>query len=184
MIPTGVLRVVFILLLCLPQTVACQEKSAEEQIRETLRALPEALRHDATVLGYEGGERRVLKAGTGAMICVADDPSVADARGAYFVNCFPQSLEAFENRRAQLSSHPDWMDTLETEVRSGHLPMPDMAIRYTLRGANAAGAVPLAVLQVPFATAESAGLSTVPNHFRPWMMDEGTVMAHVMLPGH
>lgn len=46
----------------------------ELQVRETLRALPEALREGATVIGYEDGERRVLKAGSDEMICLADDP--------------------------------------------------------------------------------------------------------------
>lgn len=56
-------------------------------------------------------------------------------------------------------------------------------MRYTLRGHSAEGAVPLAVLHVPFATAESMGLSTEPDHYRPWLMAESTVMAHIMLPG-
>lgn len=58
-----------------------------------------------------------------------------------------------------------------------------LAMRYTLRGHSAEGAVPLAVLHVPFATAKPMGLSTEPDHYRPWLMAESTVMAHVMLPG-
>ena len=47
------------------------------------------------------------------------------------------------------------MDILSSEVRSGRLAVPSIAMRYTLRGHSAEGAVPLAVLHVPFATAES-----------------------------
>lgn len=100
------------------------------------------------------------------------------------MNCFPRSLGAFESRRAGPASNPDLLEILRTEVESGHLEMPEMAIRYTLRGASAQGTVPLAVLQVPFATARSTGLSTEPDHSRAWLMSEGSVMAHVMLPGH
>jgi hypothetical protein len=173
-----------LLLSVLSATVIAQEGSPTQQIRETLRALPEALRAGATVIGYEDGERSILKAGAGDIICLADDPGKADARGAFFVNCYPRSLEAFEKRRAELSSEADFLEVLRAEVEGKSLKVPKFAIRYTLRGHSAEGAVPLAVIHVPFATAESTGLSTEPDHFRPWLMMEATVMAHIMLPGH
>jgi len=117
------------------------------------------------------------------MICWADDLNTSDARGAYFVNCFPQSLEAFENRRAELESNPDMLDILKSDVEQGRLKLPNIAMRYTLRGHSAESAVPLAVLRVPFATAASMGLSTEVDHYRPWLMAEPTMMAHIMLPG-
>ncbi len=156
-----------IVLIGLAAIATAQEKSPGHQVRETLRALPEALRTGATVIGYEDGERAILKTGSGDMICWADDPSMTDARGAFFVNCFPKSLEAFEKRRVELASKPDFLDVLRSEVESERLKVPKMAIRYTLRGQSAEGALPLAVIHVPFATAESTGLSTVPDHFRP-----------------
>jgi len=173
-----------VLLILVGGVGSAQEKSPELQIREALRALPEALREGATVIGFMDGESQVLTAGSGEMICWADDPTLSDARGAFFVNCFPRSLEAFEYRRAELGADPDLLETLRSEVESGRLKVPEMAIRYTLRGHAAEGALPLAVLHVPFATAQSTGLSTEPDHFRPWLMNESTVMAHVMLPGH
>jgi hypothetical protein len=160
-----------------------QEKSLEHQIIETLRALPEAMRGNATVIGFKNGERAILKAGSGDMICHADDPKTSDARGAYFVNCFPKSLEAFEKRRAELGPGPDALRVLTSDVESERLKLPKFAMRYTLRGHSAEGAVPLAVLHIPFATAESMGLSTEPDPYRPWLMAESTVMAHIMLPG-
>ncbi len=75
------------------------------------------------------------------------------------------------------------MDVLGSEVKSGRLKMPEMAIRYTLRGSTVEGALSLAAIHVPFATAESTGLSTEPDNHRPWLMMESTVMAHIMLPG-
>ena len=173
-----------ILVLSLNGVASAQGRSVEQQIRETLRALPEALRDGATVIGFEDNGSQILRAGSGEMICWADDPNLSDARGAFFVNCFPKSLEAFENRRAALASHSDLLEILRSEVEDGRLGVPEMAIRYTLRGHSAEGALPLGVLHVPFATAESTGLSTEPDHFRPWLMNASTVMAHVMLPGH
>lgn len=156
---------------------------AERQINETLRALPESLRAEATVVGYQYGRRTVLKSDSGNIIRWADDPGLVDARGAYFVHCFPEYLEAFENRRAELAGNPGAAGILTDEVRSGRLKVPDMAIRYTLRGHSAAGAVALAVLHVPFGKAEPMGLSAEPEHYRPWLMEESTVMAHIMLSG-
>jgi len=172
-----------ILVMGLTSITLAQGDKAEQQIRETLRALPEALRINATVIGYENGERTVLKKGSGSMICWADNPNTSDARGAYFVNCFPQSLEAFENRRVELGSSPDILDILNSDVEQGRLKLPNIAIRYTLRGHSAEGAIPLAVLHVPFATAASMGLSMEVDNYRPWLMAESTVMAHIMLPG-
>jgi hypothetical protein len=174
---------VCIMLMGLGGIASAQEKSSEQQIRETLRALPEALRDDATVIGYEDGERKTLRAGSNDIICRADDPNMKGEAGAFYVNCFPKSLEAFLKRIAELGSEPDWMDALSSEVKSGRLKMPEMAIRYTLRGSSAEGALPLAAIHIPFATAESTGLSTEPDNHRPWLMMESTVMAHIMLPG-
>lgn len=174
---------ILIFLVGLTSIPTAQGKSLEQQVQETLRALPEAMRNNATVIGYRDGNHIVLKDGSGSMICWADDPDTSDARGAYFVNCFPKSLKAFEDRRAELVSNPDALDILQSDVKSGRIKLPDIAMRYTLRGHSAEGAVPLAVLHVPFATAESMGLSTEPDHYRPWLMAESTVMAHIMLPG-
>ena len=173
-----------VILISLAGVGNAQENGSELQIRDALRALPEALREGATVIGFVDGESQVLRAGPGEMICWADDPGLSDDRGAFFVNCFPRSLEALENRRAELGADPDLLEILRSEVENGRLEVPEMAIRYTLRGQSAEGALPLAVLHVPFATAQSTGLSTEPDPFRPWLMSEATVMAHVMLPGH
>lgn len=171
-------------LLALPIAAGAQEEEPELQIRHPLRALPEALRGDATVIGYRNGERTILLTSVGNIICWADDPDRVDNRGAYFVNCFPKSVQAFEERRAELAAAPGWVEVLEKEVRSGRIELPAVAMRYTLRGASAEGALPLGVLMVPFANAYEMGLSTESDPFRPWLMMAGTVMAHVMLPGH
>ena len=37
------------------------------------------------------------------------------------------------------------------------------------------------VIYVPFATAESLGLSATPKRGEPWLMDAGTAGAHIMI---
>ena len=164
-----------------------QVKSPEEQIVETLRALPEALRDGATVIGYnQAGERVVLKKGTNDMICWADDPNSSGARGAFFVLCFPKSLEPYieRSRELALAGVSDVKGVLTSEIESGKLAMPKLAVRYTLRGHAAEGALPLTVVHIPYATTESTGLSSELDNFRPWLMYAGTPHAHIMVPGH
>lgn len=162
-------------------------KSPEEQIAETIRALPESLRDGATVIGYnQAGERVVLKKGTSDMICWADDPNSTDARGAFFVLCFPKSLEPYIERGRELALEgvSDVKSVLTSEIESGKIAMPKLAVRYTLRGHAAEGALPLTVIHVPYMTAESTGLSSELDNFRPWLMYAGTPHAHIMVPGH
>ena len=166
---------------------AAEQKSSEKQIAETVRALPEALRDGAAVIGYDSkGKRTLLRAGTNEMICWTDDPNLSDARGRFWVNCFPKSLEAFENRRRELSSEEEealWK-ILDGEVKAGKLKVPKFAFHYTLRAHSAEAALHLTVIHIPYATAETLdGISTEPSNIRSWLMSEGTVGAHIMLPG-
>lgn len=145
--------------------------------------MPEALRGGATVIGYDqSGDRVVLRNGTNDMICWADDPNSTDDRGAFFVVCFPKSLEPYMNRMRELG--PEGNATVASEIKSGKIAMPKFAIRYTLRGHSPEGALPLSVIHVPYATPELSGFSTEIDNFRPWLMWAGTAHAHIMVPGH
>jgi hypothetical protein len=74
------------------------------------------------------------------------------------------------------------------EVRSGKLKLPkEPALLYSLTGGSfdpatgtATGARPLFVVYIPFATAESTGLSAVAARGTPWIMLPGTPKAHIM----
>jgi hypothetical protein len=74
------------------------------------------------------------------------------------------------------------------EARSGKLKLPkEPAMLYSLTGgtfdpatSSASGARPLFVIYVPFATAESIGISAVPTRGAPWLMGAGTPKAHIM----
>ena len=182
------MRYIFtLLLLVMASQTYAQVKDAEVQIAETLRALPEALRDGATVIGYnQAGEQIELRKGTNDMICWADNPNLSDAKGEIFVVCFPKSLEPYWTRLQELTVKgvSNKYVTVANEIESGKIPMPKLAVRYTLRGHSPEGALPLTVIHVPFATAESTGFSTEIDNFRPWLMWPGTANAHIMVPGH
>ena len=75
------------------------------------------------------------------------------------------------------------------EVEEGKLPMSKQPrTLYVLTGEAYDAATGVVtdpylrwVLYWPFATAETAGLSTKPNQGGPWLMDPGTAGAHVMI---
>jgi len=69
------------------------------------------------------------------------------------------------------------------EIKSGKLEWPDVAVNYNLRGPGLDNALLNTVVFVPFATGESIGISEERDFERPWLMNAGTVFAHIMIPG-
>lgn len=174
------------LLLAGPQTV--EVKSAQQQIHESLRALPEAFRAGATVVGYDASGKRVtLKKGTNDMTCWADDPRPdVDWGNPYYVVCFPDSLKPLFLRIRELKDGKvsNGSEILTREISEGKIPMPEIAVRYTLRGERYVEALSLTVIHLPNQEAGGTGFSTEIDHFRPWLMLAGTPLAHIMVPGH
>ena len=162
-----------------------------EQIVAAVLPLPAELRASATVLGYAPDGRFVtLREGAGPMTCLASHPTAQQ----FHVACYHKSLEPFMARGRELRTHDpsitrDQVDSARfREARSGKLAMPKQpASLYSLTGGSfdpttgtASGARPLFVIYVPFATAESTGLSAVPARGTPWIMNPGTPKAHIM----
>ena len=103
-----------------------QKKTSEQQIEEALSALPEALRDDVEVRGFDdAGNPAVLREGTSHIVCHADDPNVR----AWTVTCFPKSLEAFVTRSEALTKAgedtPARIKTLKAEIESGAAQLID-----------------------------------------------------------
>jgi hypothetical protein len=163
--------------------------SAEQQIAAAVLPLPADLRAGATVMGYAPDGRFVrLREGAGAMTCLASNPKM----DRFHVACYHKSLEPFMARGRELRAQGVTGEQVDTvrfrEARSGKLKLPkEPALLYSLTGGSfdpatgaAMGARPLFVIYVPFATAESTGLSAVPARGAPWIMGAGTPKAHIM----
>ena len=164
--------------------------STEAQITAATAALPEQFRADATVLGFvAGGGTKELRRGTGAYVCLADDPS--DDR--FHVACYHRAREPMMARGRELraAGKANEVETARAaEAASGTLKLPSQpAALYSLTGTPANvdpatgavnGARPLYVVYIPFATAESTGLPTRPAQNEPWLMFPGTYRAHIM----
>lgn len=162
-----------------------------QQIAAAVLPLPKDLRDGATVLGYDaGGRLTTLRQGSGQMICLASDPKIA----RFHVACYHRSLEPFMARGRALRASGVTGDRVDTvrfrEARSGSLRMPKQpAVLYSLTGpadsfdpasGTAAKARRLFVVYIPYATAQSTGLSAVPTTDAPWVMFPGTPKAHIM----
>ena len=165
--------------------------SAEQQITVAVLPLPPDLRAGATVLGYgPDGKLVSLRKGTGDMTCLAPNRSIQ----RFHVACYHNSLEPFMARGRALRAsgvNGDGVDSARfREVKAGQLAMPKHpASLYSLTGEwstldatalTANGARRLFVIYIPFATAQSTGLSDKPARGTPWIMGAGTPKAHIM----
>ena len=168
---------------------------AEEQVGGAILAAPQEFRSEVTVLGYgPSGTFTKLKEGTGHLICLADDPNTE----GFSVACYHEDLDPYMARGRELREQgiggQENLTMREAEVEAGTLPWPKTpATLYVLSGDESVydhltGTVENAslryVIYVPYATAESTGLSTSPTPNAPWLMSAGSYRAHIMIvPG-
>ena len=162
---------------------------AAQQIAAAVLPLPADLRASATVMGYAPDGRFVtLRDGAGAMTCLASNPKME----GFHVACYHKSLEPFMARGRELRAQGVTGVRVDSvrfrEARAGTLKLPkEPALLYSLTGGSfdpatgaTTGSRPLFVVYMPYATAESTGLSTVGARGVPWIMFPGTPKAHIM----
>ena len=182
----------FFLLSLFAQDPAAAPQPPDVQIAAAVLAAPEDRRAGATVLGYdEKGAMVTLRKGTNDMVCLADDPKVA----ALSVACYHKDLEPFMARGRELTAQGGIDEKGRNnarweEIKAGKLAMPrEPRTLYVLTGASYDTATSKViepylrfVIYMPFATAETTGLSTKPvPGGGPWLMNAGTPSAHVMI---
>ncbi|MGQ0640906.1 MAG: hypothetical protein ACT4P6_09100 [Gemmatimonadaceae bacterium] len=173
------------------QTLAQTRLPVSAQITAAVLPLPAEMRAGATVFGYNGATTlSVLRKGTNGMTCLAPDPKRAD----FHVACYHDSMEPFMLRGRELRAAGTKEDSVDVirfaEAKAGKIAMPKLpASLYSLTGklgsfdvatGEAKEARRLFVVYVPYATAETTGLSTAPKAAEPWLMLAGTPKAHIM----
>jgi hypothetical protein len=166
---------------------AAQSSSAEQQIAEAVKILPDDLRAGATVVTYDTtGARKVLRPGTNFVEC---QPRMADG----FTRCYHKSqaprrdLEA--KLRAEKKSDEEIQQAIAAAVKAGTLP-PSPKGMMSYRGYDKRDRIQdLWVMSLPNATPEAVGVSTASQRDAalegkglPWMMLPGTPGAHIMIP--
>ena len=177
------------------QQVAAQQAPLTDQwqVRFAVETLPAEFQEGASVFrreGSEGLELHPLRSGDGAFICLLTlELEEERAHSA----CYHESLEPFMARGRELRREGlgDRVQEIRNrEIEEGRLGMPSVPASMYQRTASSGGWNPatgevtsapsLFVIYVPFATAESTGLSTRPTRGSPWLMDPGTPRAHIM----
>lgn len=167
---------------------AAEIPPAETQIAAAIQAAPQDRRDGAGVLGYDSSGKLVtLKEAQNDLICLADNPT--DDR--WSVACYHESLEPFMARGRELIGQgitgPERRDLRFKEIDDKKLDMPrEPRTLYVLSGSGYEGgeveeAYLRWVIYLPYATAESTGLSEKPGPNAPWLMDAGTAGAHIMI---
>lgn len=172
-----------------PPRAGSAAPSVAAEIAAAVLPLPEEFRADATVLGYRNGRLEPIRPGSGAMICLADNPDEA----RFHVACYQKGLEPFMARgralRASGMSREASDSLRNAEVADGRLPMPARAALWQLSAApdsmdwstnTPRGGRALYVIYIPGATVESTGISGSPAPNTPWLMFPGTPRAHIM----
>lgn len=163
--------------------------SADWQIKTAVLAAPEEYRAGAKVYGFDAnGDFTMLREGTNAYICLADDPK----KEGFSTAAYHKELDPFMARgralKAAGKTGTEIFDIREEEVKAGKLDMPDKATLCVFSGEINAETKAIEnsyvryVFYVPFATGESTGLPTTatpPGH--AWLMDPGTHRAHIMI---
>ncbi|MGR3810520.1 hypothetical protein [Jiulongibacter sp. NS-SX5] len=155
----------------------------EQRIADAVLPLDEADRAEATVIAInEVGKTIVLRQGTNAQICLADDPS----KEGFSVACYHKDLEPFMARGRELRAEGKAAEVEQyraKEAKEGSLQMPEKASTLAvLSGSSKEEANLRYVVYIPWATAESTGLPTKPQLAGgPWIMFPGSYRAHIMI---
>ncbi|HTV02644.1 MAG TPA: hypothetical protein VMF13_18990 [Luteitalea sp.] len=177
--------------LLLASTTSAQSPSPGALIAGAVQAAPADQRDSATVLAIgSGGIATTLRKGTGALVCLADDP----AQDGFSVACYHKDLEPFMARGRELAGKGSKGrgpadDLRYKEIAAGTLTMPkEPRLATMVQGSGfdaATGTVRDAytrwVIYTPGATPESTGVPTTPGPGAPWLMYPGTAGAHIMI---
>lgn len=163
------------------------------QIKLALKAAPAEHVKGAKVLGYnEEGKFVTIREGSNDLICLTDDP----AKNNIHVACYFKALEPFMARgrdlRAEGYSTKEVRKIRGEEADAGKLKMPDKPAGLYVFDADqenvdlVTGEVTegrlRSVIHVPYLTGEESGLPTQPvGGGMPWLMDEGSHRAHIMI---
>jgi hypothetical protein len=171
------------------QPATAQAIPAADQIKVAVLAAPPDRRAEARVLGYDAaGKLVILRQGSNDMVCSSDDPG----REGFEVACWHMSIEPYMARGRELAAQGvegnDRNAVRWKEAESGTLRMPErpatlfiLTGRYDQATTTVQDEYRRSVLYIPFATAESTGLSTQPSDVDPWTMNPGTAGAHIMI---
>lgn len=162
---------------------------AAAQIELAVLAAPASMRDGAGVLGYDQKVVLVtLREAQNDLLCLADDPT----RDGFQAACYHVGLEPFMARgralrREGVTDSKARREQRWREIEAGTLDIPEQPTTlHILEGdylddGKVVNPYQRWVIYVPYATADSTGLSTTPSESQPWLMVPGKPSAHIMI---
>jgi hypothetical protein len=177
-----------------------QQPTPEQQIAAALLPLPEAYRATATVVVYDVNDKLItLRKGSGDMVCEGDRPG----NDSFTASCYHESAFRINARMRELrrelgltTNGEDTVrkltDAVNKEIREGKLSLPTRpSIGFRLAGPlkafnweknEASREIERwEMIIVPNITGKDLSLPTQPSGITPWVMWEGTPLAHIMV---
>jgi hypothetical protein len=164
-------------------------EAVTDPVEQALLPLPADLRSGATVSTFDAatGERTVLREGTNELECRPRDPETG------FTRCYHRSVWAGRDMAGRLQaegrSQEQVAEAMAEARADGRIPETAFAsLGYRLYEQDDRLRL-LWILRLPGATSEELGLPTgsqrdasLAGRGMPWMMNEGTPGAHLMIP--
>ena len=173
--------------------LTAQDVTPQQLEAAAVLPLPQSMRSEAAVMAIaRDGTLRPLRAGTSAMVCLADAPGDS----LFDVRCYHQSFMPLVTRRRVLarSGMTDSAVTqrIDAEVHAGTLQLPPgPTAGYRMLGPIAGydagtNTATEAIdrwqsFHFPYATATEMGVTEVSSGIEPFAMASGTWWAHVMI---
>ena len=172
----------------------------DQQIAAATLPLPEAYRAGATVQSVSADFKTTeLRKGTTSMVCTIIRPGSEN----FFAHCFDQDYEALGRRAAELHQElvkegkpadgAAVLAALKKETDAGKIKVPThSAVGFQMRGPDKAfdwttntpskEIKHWEMVMIPYATGASLALPNKrPADSGPWVMNEGTAEAHIMI---
>ena len=167
---------------------AAKAQSHDTLIARAVLPLPEDLRADATVFRYdaETGERDVLRAGSNHVECMPRAESG-------FTLCYPKATAGWRDLRARLATQGLELDEIDERVSAAEADgsvSPPAVGSLVYRLYDEGDRIQLLwLILVPNQTSADLAMPTgsqrdasLAGRGMPWMMNEGTPGAHLMIP--
>jgi len=164
-------------------------QSVDERVAQAVRPLPEDLQAGATVFTYDAGTgaRIVLRKGTNHVECQPRNPETG------YTRCFSVHTAARRDLEQRLTAEGKSAGEIQAELAEAEAagriaPVPFGSVRYRLYEEGDRIQY-LWTISLPNAMAADLGMptasqrdSSLAGQGRPWMMNEGTPGAHLMIP--
>src|SRR5213594_2149620 len=161
--------------------------ASQADVDLALVAAPASLRDQATVIKWKKDfTYDTLRKGTNRLVCY--DRSGFPLQQPFSVQCTSiGNLEReAQNLKAEASGErPKSEDLLNAMEKDGTRAKPEFgSMWYAVAGPDREHARPEShvTIAVPFATAQSTGLPDNPRQGGAWLMNAGTMKAHIMVP--